>query len=210
MRPNPILPSLFVALLLLTPQGLRAGGSSEGERPSEGLPQGALTQATVQAYWLLEEGAANASLLLERLYLPTSLSVLRWTEFTTSDGGVELVSTGGYRVVRKEPNLTEAWNGMVLHGYAVRIDFVGQADPPARSSRRIGVRFAYDSVRPAGRGGAGGGDGDAAGGAAGVPQPLQQALLKGIEASGESSGLARVLELRYEGKGRFSAQIEVQ
>lgn len=195
--------SLILAFLMLVPGALQAGGSSEEVQPADGVPRQALTQVTVQAYWFLEEGAANAKLLLERFYLPTSLSVLRWTKFTVSGGNVELDAAGGYRVVRKEPILAERWNGQVLYGYSVRIDFAGQSDEPARSSRRIRLRFAYDTAHAVD-------DGTGSAEAGSVPQPLQQALLKGIEASGKRSGLARVLELRYEGKGRFSAQVEVQ
>jgi len=206
MRPSSTALALILSALLLVPGVLRAGGSSEGQRPAGTTPGQPVTAVSVRAYWLLEQGAANAQMLLDRFYLPTSLSVLRWTGFTVVDGGVELASTGGYRVARKDRVLTESWQGRVLHGYEVRVEFIGQADEPSRSSRRYTVSFAYDtSGTGSGEAGAGG-----SGEAAAVPQPLQQALLKGIEASGRGSGTARVLELTYEGRGRFRAKVEVQ
>ena len=206
MRPSPTALAVILTALLLAPGVLRAGGSSETRQPAGPTPGQPVTAVSARAYWLLEEGAANAQMLLERFYLPTSLSVLRWTEFSVVGGDIELASTGGYRVIRKDRILTESWKGRVLHGYEVRIEFTGQADAPSRSSRRYGVSFAYDSSgADRGEAGAGGsGEADA------VPQPLQQALLKGIEASGRGSGTARVLELTYEGRGRFRAKVEVQ
>lgn len=191
---------LVLAALLLVPEALRAGGGSERDRPADAPPRPAAAPVDIQAYWILEEGAANAEMLLERFYLPTSLSVLRWTRFEVTSGGVELAGAGGgYRVTRKQEILSEAWQGNLLRGYSLRIDFTGQAEEPSGSSRRLTVRFAYDTGRP---------DGGHPG--AVIPQPLQQALLQGIKASGRNSGRARVLELRYEGRGRFEAEIEVQ
>jgi hypothetical protein len=165
-------------------------------------PRALASRAEIQAYWILDEGAANAEMLLERFYLPTSLSVLRWTAYRVTPEGVELSSEGGYRVVSKELLRTEAWKKAVLYGYTVRVSFTGSEDRASRSSRTLTVGFSYDTAAELGMG-----EGR---GAAAVPQPLQQALLKGIEAGGEKRGMARVLELEYHGKGRFQARVELQ
>jgi hypothetical protein len=192
-----------LTLLLLVPGALGAGGKSENESsavPSSGAAPGAVVrQASVDAYWLLEEGAVNADMLLERFYLPTSLSVLRWTAYRVESQRVELSSTGGYRVVRKDPILTEPWKGAVLRGYHVRVSFTGEGDRPGAGSTTRVVAFAYDPQRPPAKGAAGF-----------APQPLQQALLEGIEAGGKKTGSARVLALEYRGNGRFEARVELQ
>lgn len=189
-----------LAVLLLVPEILWAGGEPQADRPAGGGR--GQTAATIQAYWILDEGAGNAEMLLERFYLPTSLSVLRWTEFRVTAEGVELASAGGYRVTRKEPLVTERWQQAVLHGYTVRVSFTGEPDRPSGSSRTVSTEFSYDTARQAGTGGGSG--------ATVAPQPLQQALLKAIQSTGKKSGLARVLELEYRGRGRFRARVEIQ
>jgi hypothetical protein len=196
-----------LAVLLLIPAALGASGKTEARGTSGSGPRGNVqgaatevaTQASVTAYWLLEEGAANAEMLLERFYLPTSLSVLRWTDYRVGPDGVKLAGAGGYRVQRKEAILEERWNGAVLRGFLVRVSFTGEGDRPASDSTTLEVSFAYDTNHPPGR---------TAGGA--TPQPLQQALLKGIEAGGGTSGTARVLALEYRGRGRFQARVELR
>jgi len=190
-----------LAALLFVPGLLAAAGKPEATRGPEAAAGEVATQATVQAYWILEPGAANARMVLERFFLPTSLSVLRWTEFRVGAGAIELASAGGYRVLRKEAILTERWPAGDLHGYTVRVSFAAEAEAPSGSSRTHTVSFVYDTTGAVG----------APGGEAGVtPQPLQQALLKGIEADGRTSGLARVLDLEYRGNGRFRGKVEVR
>jgi hypothetical protein len=193
---------MTLTAMLLAPGMLRAGGNREPDQPADRDPGALATRAEVQAYWILDEGAANAEMLLDRFYLPTSLSVLRWTEYRVTSEGVELSSEGGYRVVRKELLRTEAWKRAVLYGYTVRVSFTDPGDRPSRSARTLTISFSYDTAAELGMG-----EGR---GAAAVPQPLQQALLKGIEAGGKKSGMARVLELEYQGKGRFQARVELQ
>ena len=193
---------ITLAALLLAPGSLPAGANREPDQPVNHDPRALASRAEIQAYWILDEGAANAEMLLERFYLPTSLSVLRWTAYRVTPEGVELSSEGGYRVVSKELLRTEAWKKAVLYGYTVRVSFTGSEDRASRSSRTLTVGFSYDTAAELGMG-----EGR---GAAAVPQPLQQALLKGIEAGGEKRGMARVLELEYHGKGRFQARVELQ
>ena len=81
---------LLAALLLGSCRSYPAGGR---EQPS--------VEGRLRVYWVLRGDEASAGMLVERMYLPASLAVLTWTEFSVSPDGVQLESRGGYRVLSR-------------------------------------------------------------------------------------------------------------
>lgn len=175
---------MLTALLLASCRSYPAGSAEEP-----------LTGGDIQAYWVLRGDEANAAMLVERLYLPTSLAVLTWTRFSVTDDGVQLDSQGGYRVVSRREALRDTVGELIVLGDELSIRLTSAAPAPAGRSRRYEVEFSYAGMK-------------AASGRV-IPQPLQEAVLRGIRESGRRSGQARLLTLSYLGGGRFAASVEV-
>jgi hypothetical protein len=175
---------LLAALLLASCRSYPAGRS---ERP--------IAQGEIQAYWVLRGDEANAEMLVERLYLPTSLAVLTWTKFSVTNEGVQLESQGGYRVVSRRETLREPVGDLIVHGDQLSIRLTSAAPVPSGRPRAYEIDFSYAGLEAAS--------------SRVIPQPLQEALLRGIRESGRRSGQARLVSLSYLGGGRFAATVEV-
>ena len=146
-----------------------------------------------QVHWILDNEAGNHEMLLERFYLPTSLSALIWTDFVASHDEIRFESRAGYRVLSKKKQRTETLGPYTLYAFTLRIELLSPPDPPAGSPRTYTVGYRYDT--------------DQTGRVA--AQPLQQALIQAIRQSGKQAGSARVTELRYLSAGRFQATVQV-
>jgi len=170
---------------LLCSAGLQAEASRE--KP----PQGPERQLTV--YLVLTPEESRNGLLVERQQLPSSLTALAWTRFSLQgSGNVDLEALGAYRVSSRKPLSAEPIGGYGIYGYALELSYSGRTDFTPK--RIFSLSFDYRFL--------GGGDGV-------VIQPAHRALLEGIRRSGQQTGAARVLELRYRGAGRFTARVGV-
>jgi hypothetical protein len=158
-------------------------------------PEKGAGQGTVRAFWILSGGASEAQeALLERLYLPTSLAALFWTEFSVAGGQVELESRCGYRVLSRKRVLVEALGAeRTVYGYELRLEVVSPPPDLSGAVKGYEVSFSYPQVQ--------GGKVEA--------QPLQQALVQAIRQSGRKAGRGRVVSLSYRGSGRFSARVQL-
>jgi hypothetical protein len=176
---------LLAALLLSSCQGYPAG---RGE-------QGPLSEDEIQVWWVLRGEEANSGILVERMFLPTSLAAFAWNNFSLTGEGVQLDSQGGYRVVSRRQTQREAVGELVVQTEELSIRVASAAPHPAGRPRTYDVDFSYAGLKAAT--------------SRVIPQPLQEALLRGIRSSGRGSGQARVLSLRYLGAGRFAATVQV-
>jgi hypothetical protein len=169
---------------LLGCAGLQAEAPAEKQAPS---PEKPLT-----VYLVLTPQESRNSMLVERLQLPSSLTALAWTRFTLQgSGNVELEALGGYRILSRKPVLEQSIGDYGIYGYDLELSYSGSgAYAPKRT---FTLTFDYRSQ-------SGGGV---------VIQPAHRALLEGIRRSGRQTGVAKVLELRYQGAGRFTARVGV-
>jgi hypothetical protein len=175
---------LLAALALASCRSYPAGRAEEPTAPAE-----------FQAYWVLRGEEANAEMLVERLYLPTSLAVLTWTKFSVTGDGVQLDSQSGYRVVSRRQTLREAVGDLVVLGEALSVRFTSAPRVPSGRPRAHVVDFSYAGLQAAS--------------SRVIPQPLQEGLLRAIRESGRRSGQARLVSLSYLGGGRFAATVEI-
>jgi len=171
--------------LLLGCAGLQAEASGEREVPA---PESQLT-----VYLVLTPEESGKSILVEGQQLPSSLTALAWTRFSLQgSGNVDLEALGAYRVLSRKPVSAEPIGGYGVYGYALELSYSGRTD--YRPKRTFSLSFDYRFLAE--------GDGE-------VIQPAHRALLEGIRRSGQQTGEARVLELRYRGEGRFTARVGV-
>lgn len=176
---------LLVALLLSGCQGYPAGRGEQ--RP--------LVEGEIQVWWVLRGEEANSAMLVERMFVPTSLAAFAWNRFSVTGEGVQLDSQGGYRVLSRRQTQREALGELLVQTEELSIRVASAAPQPAGRPRTYEVDFSYAGLKAAT--------------SRVIPQPLQEALLRAIRSSGRASGQARVLSLRYLGAGRFAASVEV-
>ncbi len=182
---NMIVRAGLLLFCLLCSAGLQA--EAVREKPSPG-PERQLT-----VYLVLTPEESRNGMLVERQQLPSSLAALAWTRFRLQgSGNVDLEALGAYRVSSRKPLAPEPIGAYGIYGYALQVSYSGQADFTPK--RIFSLSFDYRFLA----------EGDGA-----VIQPAHRALLEGIRLSGQQTGAARVLELRYRGAGRFTARVGV-
>ncbi len=182
---NTIVGTGVLLFCLLCSAGLQAEALLE--KPSPG-PEGQLT-----VYLVLTPEESRNGMLVEREQLPSSLTALAWTRFSLQgSGNVDLEALGAYRVQSFKPLSAEPIGGYGIYGYALEASYSGRTD--FTPERIFSLSFDYRFLA----------EGDGV-----VIQPAHRALLEGIRLSGRQSGAARILELRYRGKGRFTARVGV-
>jgi hypothetical protein len=178
--------AIAISLLgLLGCAGLQAEGPAEKPAPS---PERPLT-----VYLVLTPPDSRNGPLVERFHLPSALTALAWTRFTLrGSGNVDLEALGGYRILSRKPVLEQSIGDYGIYGYELELSYSGSG---AYAPKRIfTLTFDYRS--------------QVAGGGV-VIQPAHRALLEGIRRSGRQTGIAKVLELRYQGAGKFTARVGV-
>ncbi len=183
---SPLVKGTLLLFFLLGCAGLQAEASGEKPAPTP--------ERLLNVYLVLTPEESRNSMLVERLELPSTLSALAWTRFSLQgSGNVELEALGGYRVLSRKPVSAEPIGGYGVYGYALELSYAGRTDyaPKRTFSLSFDYRFLAES-----NGGV-------------VIQPAHRALLEGIRRSGRQTGVARVLELRYRGAGRFTARVGV-
>jgi hypothetical protein len=166
--------------------GLQAEASREKPAPSPGR--------LLTVYLVLTPEESRNSMLVERFQLPSTLTALAWTRFSLQgSGNVDLEALGSYRVLSRKQVSEESLGGYGIYRYALELSYSGRTDyaPKRTFSLSFDYRFLAEN------------DGV-------VIQPAHRALLEGIRRSGRQTGVARVLELRYRGAGRFTARVGVQ
>jgi hypothetical protein len=132
-------------------------------------------------------------MLLERLQIPSALTALAWNRFSLQgSGNVEMEALGGYRILSRKPVSAEPIGGYGIYGYTMELSYSGRTDYTPK--RTFSLNFDYRFLA----------EGDGV-----VIQPAHRALLEGIRRSGRQTGMARVLELRYRGEGKFTARVGV-
>jgi hypothetical protein len=184
-RLHPLLATAILLLGLLGCAGLQA--EAPVEKPAR-VPDRPLT-----VYLVLTPQDSRNEMLVERFHLPSALTALAWTRFTLQgSGNVELEALGGYRILSRKPVLEQSIGDYGIYGYELALSYSGRgAYAPKRT---FTLTFDYRS--------------QAAGGGV-VIQPAHRALLEGIRRSGRQTGIAKVLELRYQGAGKFTARVGV-
>jgi hypothetical protein len=171
---------------LLSCSGLQAEAS--GEKPAL-TPQRLLT-----VYLVLTPEESRNSMLVERLQLPSTLAALAWTRFSLiGSGNVDLEALGGYRVLSRKPLAEEPIGGYGIYSYALELSYTGRTDYAPKRTFNLSFDYRFLAENDGGV----------------VIQPAHRALLEGIRRSGRQTGVARVLELRYRGAGRFTARVAV-
>jgi hypothetical protein len=189
--------SRHLAVLLLAVLGvLPAAAGASGEK----APESAGPRSPLTVYLVLTPGDSRNSMLVERLHLPSSLAAFSWTEFRLEpSGNVELAAAGGYRLISHQPVSEESLGELGVYGYSLRVSWTagsgeaasGQAAFGPAPRKTLTLNLEYE-----------GADGRGV-----VLQPAQRALLEGIRRSGKQKGSARVLELTYQGDGKFRAKV---
>jgi hypothetical protein len=184
----PPLSALLLAVLLAVLGGPRAGAGGTGEK-AEPESAGAGPRGPLTVFLVLKPEESRNNLLVERFHLPSSLAALGWTEFRLEpSGNVELAAGGGYRLLSHQPVSEERLGELGVYGYALRVSWTEAGQAPRKT---IALAFAYEEADSRGV----------------ILQPAQRALLEGIRRSGRQKGSARVLELTYQGGGRFRARV---
>jgi hypothetical protein len=180
--------SWAIAALLLCLLGC-AGLQAEAPREKPAAPQ----EGPLTVYLVLTPQDSRNSMLVERYQLPSTLSALAWTRFTLQESGnVELEALGGCRILSRKPVSEQSIGVYGVYGYALELsDTGGRTYSPKRT---FTLSFDYRSL---------------AAGEGVVIQPAHRALLEGIRRSGRQNGIAKVLELRYQGAGKFTARVGV-
>ncbi len=170
-----------IGLLALQAPFLDAGGTDE-QQPFEG---------EVSLYLILDADANPT--IVERLLLPSSLSLYAWNRFRTEKGEISFEAEGGYRMVSRRLMSREEWRGRDVAAYRVRVS--GYSRPGAAPGRLIPVALRYEAADS---------------GSGMIRQPAARAVLEAIRAAGRASGMARLKEIAWLGDGRFTAQVEVR
>jgi hypothetical protein len=181
------LAALWPAVVLLAVVGaLPAAAGAAGEKATESAgPRSPLT-----VYLVLTPGDSRNSMLVERLHLPSALAAFSWTEFRLEpSGNVELAAAGGYRLVSHQPISAESLGELGVYSYSLRVSWTAAAGQAPRKTLTLNLGY------------------EGADGRGVVLQPAQRALLEGIRRSGRQQGSARVLEMTYQGGGRFRARV---
>ena len=179
--------SRHLAVLLLAVLGaLPAAAGASGEKATESAPG----RSPLTVYLVLKSGDSRNSMLVERLHLPSSLAAFSWTEFRLeSSGNVELAAAGGYRLISHQPVSEENLGELGVYGYSLRVSWAAGSSQAPRKTLTLNLEYEEADSRGV------------------VLQPAQRALLEGIRRSGRQKGSARVLELTYQGGGKFRARV---
>lgn len=180
---------LVIALSLLAPMASFATGAGEGPKPP------AFTDLPLHLFVLAEGEGEGNRMFTDRVSLPDSISLARWTPFTFLDGKVKTETEQSWSLRSKKKTSQEISRGVQVQAYEVVIA-VAAARGAAPAGSTVDVSFSVKDCLNK--------KGDV------LYQPARMAVIRAVSQSKKKSGEARVVEILYTAPGTFNARVELR
>jgi hypothetical protein len=179
---------LVIALSLLAPMASFATGAGEGPKPS------AFTDLPLHLFVLAEGEGEGNRMFTDRVSLPDSISLTRWTPFTFLDGKVKTESQQRWSQRSKGKVSEEHFAGVLVQGFDVVIAVPGGKEAgPAASP--VEVSFSVKECLNK--------KGEV------LYQPARMAAIRAVSQGKRKSGEVRVIEISF-AAGKFAARVELR
>jgi hypothetical protein len=131
----------------------------------------------------------------DRVSLPDSISLARWTPFTFRDGTVRTEAEQSWSLRSKKKTSQEISRGVLVQGYDVVVA-VAAAKGAAPAGSSVEVSFSVKDCLNK--------KGDV------LYQPARMAVIRAVSQSRKRAGEARVVEISYTAPGSFGARVELR
>ena len=180
---------LVIALSLLAPMASFATGAGEAPKPP------AFTDLSLNLYVLAEGEGGGNRMFTDKVSLPDSISLARWTPFTFLDGKVKTETEQSWSLRSKKMTTQEISHGVLVQGYEVVVA-IAAAKGAAPAGSSVEVNFLVKDCLNK--------KGDV------LYQPARMAVIRAVSQSKKKSGEARVVEILYTALGTFNARVELR
>jgi hypothetical protein len=180
---------LVIALSLLAPMAGLASGAGEGPKPP------AFTDVPLHLFVLAESEGDGNRMFTDRVSLPDSISLARWTSFTFLEGKVKTKTEQSWSLRSKKMISQETSRGVLVLGYDVVVA-VAAAKGAAPAGSTVDVSFSVKDCLNE--------KGDV------LYQPARMAVIHAVSQGRKKSGEARVVEISYTAPGSFGARVELR
>jgi hypothetical protein len=175
-------------LLFLAAAPLSVGATGTTESSGKAEPE-----KTIELFLLAQTGGEAEMYALDRMDLPSSVSLYDWTRFSLKDGEVSTETSRGYGLGSHSVIDRQNLDGFLIIQYRVTVIPRGTSNQTASSSKV--VKFTLkECVNSKGV----------------LFQPARLAVIKAVQAAKRSSGYIRITELVSLGDGRFQAIVDLR